>query len=326
MSDFHVIRFLGRGATGKVYLVKHRSQPDTEYAMKVMSKADMIECNRIKRVWTEQEILTRTRHPFLVTMHWSWHAEDKIYFVMDYCAGGDFYALLQQMPNQTLPEAVVKFYAAEIVLALEYLHLMGYIYRDLKLDNLLLCANGHIKLSDFDLSKYAGKPTAPDVINSYLGNVLKLSVKPECVSNSFVGTAFYLAPEIIKDGGHTFAVDWWAFGVLLHEMLFGCVPFDGNTNEDIFRAINASASGKLKLPKNSMVSKAARKLVRGLLTHDPNKRLGSLCGASDLKEHPFFADIHWALLRNTDPPLLGTKKKIEEKNDETEKKIGESCL
>ena len=300
-SHFKKVRFLGGGATGQVYLVRHRSEPDKLYAMKVISKADMIQSNRLRRVLTEREILTIPQHPFLVTMHWCWHAKDKVYFVMDYCSGGDFYQMLQRLPNKVIPEAAVKFYSAEIVLALEYLHLKGYIYRDLKPENLLLCDSGHIKLSDFDLSKCAGKPTSPCVIREFLGNIIKVSVKPECISNSFVGTPSYLAPEIITGPGHTFAVDWWALGVLLYEMLFGTVPFQGDDQDAIFRSITAA---QLKLPKTDAVSKNARKLIKGLLTLDPTKRLGTNHGAADIKEHPFYADVNWALLRSAPPPVI----------------------
>ena len=315
-NDFKKICYLGCGNTGKVYLVRHcKDNKKQLYAMKVFTKESMLKNNRIKRVLTEREILITSQHPFIVSLHWCWHAKNEIYFVLDYCSGGDFYNILQKMPNKCLPESTVKFYSAEILLALEYLHLLGYIYRDLKPENILLHKSGHIKLADFDLSKSTGTPTKTEIIKEILGKHIGVSVTPDCITNSFVGTPCYIAPEIInKNGNHTFAVDWWSFGILLYEMLYGDLPFQGASREDTFKAITTE---KLKLPNRPNVSNNARKLIKSLLTTDVNKRLGTEHGASDIKRHPFFDGINWGLLRNTTPPLIPSEQRgSNERSDE----------
>lgn len=170
--NFQKLKLLGRGAVGKVYLVLLKGK-DKVYAMKVLTKKEMIEKNKIKRVLTEREILATVNHPLIVTMYASFQTAERLYYVMDYCQGGEFYQFLQKQPNQRLPEAAVKFYTAEVVLALEYLHHMGFIYRDLKPENVLMRANGHIALTDFDLSKQ-GQAISPRVIETQLSLVQKM--------------------------------------------------------------------------------------------------------------------------------------------------------
>lgn len=270
--------------------------------MKVLSKEDMIKKNKVHRVMTEREILAASHHPFIVTLHWCWTSEKNIHFVMDYCAGGEFFRMLQRTPNKCLPEEAVKFYAAEVLLALEYLHILGFIYRDLKPENILLHESGHIMLTDFDLSKAAETPTAPQVVRDLFGgDIKKISSVPDLVTNSFVGTAEYIAPEVITGYGHSSAVDWWTFGILIYEMLFGRAPFQGTNRDEIFRNI---VDQKLKFPEGIPVSKEAKKLMKALLTPDAKKRLGAEHGAADIKAHPFFNGINWALVRDMKPPII----------------------
>ena len=194
--DFEEIRLIGRGNVGKVYLVRLKGT-DELYAMKVLSKEEMIKKNKVKRVMTEREILAAAHHPFIVTLHWCWTSKNHIYFVMDWCAVGEFFRVLQRNPNKCLKEEAVKFYAAEVLTALEYLHIMGFIYRDLKPENILLHATGHLKLTDFDLSKASENPTAPHVVREMFGgDIKKISSVPDLITNSFVGTAEYIAPEV----------------------------------------------------------------------------------------------------------------------------------
>lgn len=222
----------------------------------------MIKRNKIKRALAEQEILATSNHPFIVTLYHSFQSEDYLYLCMEYCSGGEFFRALQTRPGKCIPEDDARFYAAEVTAALEYLHLMGFIYRDLKPESefdespfaltnrlltyyadILLHQSGHIMLSDFDLSKQSdlgGKPTM--VIGKTGTSTTSLHIDTRsCIANfrtnSFVGTEEYIAPEVIKGSGHTSAVDWWTLGILIYEMLYGTTPFKGKNRNATFANI-----------------------------------------------------------------------------------------
>ncbi|CAO3596075.1 unnamed protein product [Absidia cylindrospora] len=221
-SSFLKIRMLGKGDVGRVMLVKQKNT-DKLFAMKVLSKKNMIKRNKVKRALAEQEILATSNHPFIVTLYHSFQSQDYLYFVMEYCVGGEFFRALQLRPGKCLNEEGAQFYAAEVIAALEYLHLHGFIYRDLKPENILLHQSGHIMLTDFDLSKGSTPPGDPGVVKSTSPN-LPPSIDTKCCvnnlrTNSFVGTEEYIAPEVIKGCGHTSSVDWWTLGILIYEML-----------------------------------------------------------------------------------------------------------
>lgn len=318
-NSFERLRLLGRGDVGRVYLVRKKTPAEQEpghlrdssepvnreslYAMKVLSKKEMIARNKIKRALTEREILSTTDHPFIVTLHHSFQSEDNLFFVMDYCAGGEFFRTLQKQPGKCLPESAVKFYAAEVLSALEYLHMMGFIYRDLKPENILLHDSGHIMLTDFDLSKQATVPVQAKMIRGMFQDEgeSKIELKPDVVTNSFVGTEEYIAPEVIVGYGHSSAVDWWTFGILMYEMLFGTTPFKGRCRDETFSRIKKAG---IHFPQTPEVSANCKSLIRKLLNPVAKKRLGAHHGASDIKAHPFFADVKWALLLNQTPPII----------------------
>lgn len=204
----------------------------------------MIKRNKIKRALAEQEILATSNHPFIVTLYHSFQSEDYLYLCMEYCSGGEFFRALQTRPGKCIPEDEARFYAAEVTAALEYLHLMGFIYRDLKPENILLHQSGHIMLSDFDLSKQSGPGGKPTMImgkngasTSSLPTIDTKSCIADFRTNSFVGTEEYIAPEVIKGSGHTSAVDWWTLGILIYEMLYGTTPFKGKNRNATFANI-----------------------------------------------------------------------------------------
>ncbi|KXL50001.1 hypothetical protein M433DRAFT_151558 [Acidomyces richmondensis BFW] len=318
-GSFDKIKLIGKGDVGKVYLVREKKSSRL-YAMKVLSKAEMIKRNKIKRALAEQEILATSNHPFIVTLYHSFQSEDHLYLCMEYCSGGEFFRALQTRPNKCVDEDAARFYAAEVTAALEYLHLMGFIYRDLKPENILLHQSGHIMLSDFDLSKQSDGGGVPAMIlannRSHTGgitsnpnpnNMPTINTK-DCIgnfrTNSFVGTEEYIAPEVIKGCGHTSAVDWWTLGILIYEMLYGTTPFKGKNRNATFANI---LRDEVPFPEGSgspNISNLCKSLIRKLLIKDELRRLGSRAGASDVKAHPFFRSTSWALLRHQKPPII----------------------
>ncbi|CAJ2511627.1 Uu.00g072520.m01.CDS01 [Anthostomella pinea] len=309
-ASFDKIKLIGKGDVGKVYLVREKKSTRL-YAMKVLSKKEMIKRNKIKRALAEQEILATSNHPFIVTLYHSFQSEDHLYLCMEYCSGGEFFRALQTRPGKCIPEDDARFYAAEVTAALEYLHLMGFIYRDLKPENILLHQSGHIMLSDFDLSKQSdpgGKPTMIMGKNGASTSSLPTIDTKSCIANfrtnSFVGTEEYIAPEVIKGSGHTSAVDWWTLGILVYEMLYGTTPFKGKNRNATFANILRE---EIPFPEHSgapQVSNLCKSLVRKLLIKDETRRLGARAGASDIKGHPFFRTTQWALIRHMKPPIV----------------------
>lgn len=315
---FKKLKLVGRGGVGKVYLVILK---DTEllYAMKVLSKEDMINRNKVARVMTEREIFATTNHPFIVTMFASFQTSRKLHFVMEYCEGGEFFRVLQKQPGKRLSEDAARFYAAEVILALEYLHHLGFVYRDLKPENVLMRGNGHIALTDFDLSKQA-TAVAPVVVQQQtsLLKMLKASFRKDRTAldnldiiasepimagncNSFVGTEEYIAPEVVQGTSQSASVDWWTLGILIYEMIFGTTPFKGAKQDQTFSNI---MKAQVNFPADIACSKEGKDIIKKLLTKESNKRLGGTGqGASEIKKHKWFAKLDFALLRNSEPPI-----------------------
>lgn len=316
-DHFEKLKLLGKGDVGKVYLVKEKST-NKLFAMKVLSKQEMIERNKIKRALAEQEILATSNHPFIVTLYHSFQSEDHLYLCMEYCMGGEFFRALQTRNTKLIAENDAKFYAAEVIAALEYLHMMGFIYRDLKPENILLHQSGHIMLSDFDLSKQSNSNKNPEI--SFTKNHIQNSGGNPTIdtkicidgfrTNSFVGTEEYIAPEVIRGKGHTSAVDWWTLGIFIYEMLYGTTPFKGSDRKRTFTNI---LKRDVKFLDTQPISSNCKSLIRKLLIKDEVKRLGSKSGASDVKNHAFFKHTQWALLRNQTPPMIPVLYKSDKK-------------
>jgi len=278
LDSFRLIRVIGKGSFGKVFLVKERNTHSV-YALKVLKKDNIMKRNQVEHTKTERNVLGYVKHPFIVGMNMAFQSSTKLFFVLDYCAGGELFFHLQKIGK--FVESTARFYTAEIVLAISYVHSLGIIYRDLKPENVLLDAQGHIRLTDFGLSKEG-------VTSSSSG------------ASSFCGTPEYLSPEILDRKGHGFAVDWWSLGALLYEMLTTLPPFYSENREELFRNIR---SGVLKYPRT--LSPAACSLLKGLLTKDPKIRLGSgPTDAEEIKSHEFFREIDWQKLKARDvkPP------------------------
>lgn len=330
LANFRRVKQLGAGDVGLVDLVQMQGT-DMKFAMKTLDKWEMQERNKVARVLTEEGILKAVDHPFLATLYCTIQTDSHLHFVMEYCEGGELYGLLNAQPKKRLKEAHVRFYAAEVLIALQYLHLLGYVYRDLKPENILLHHTGHVLLTDFDLSyargatkprmqirsgagarhaasagctKKAPEEARPDPTLSPAGDALLLLAEPEGRANSFVGTEEYLAPEVINAGGHSAAVDWWSFGILLYELLYGVTPFRGARREETFENI---LRNPLAFPAKPAVSEAAQDLISKLLVKEVDGRLGTRAGAEEIKTHPFFSGVNWALLKQQEPPYVPRK-------------------
>eukprot|EP00184_Porphyridium_aerugineum_P006015 CAMPEP_0184695932 /NCGR_PEP_ID=MMETSP0313-20130426/3391_1 /TAXON_ID=2792 /ORGANISM="Porphyridium aerugineum, Strain SAG 1380-2" /LENGTH=630 /DNA_ID=CAMNT_0027154459 /DNA_START=247 /DNA_END=2139 /DNA_ORIENTATION=+ len=325
-QEFVKIKLLGRGAIGRVYLVRHkddlREKPNL-YAIKVLDKSEMIARNKVARVRTEREILATVNHPYVVHLYASFQTSTRLYYVMEYMQGGELYKLLQKQPHSRLDESVVRLYTAQIVLALEYLHHLGFVYRDLKPENVLLRADGQLALADFDLSKQGtalapklhekkqtlmekikhSLPTGHHHETSKFDTLVLENQEPVLLGdcNSLVGTEEYLAPEVVAGTHQTAAVDWWTLGILMYEMLTGETPFKGTTQADTFHRI---VSLDVKFPSELHLSHDVKDLIKKLLHRDPAKRLGSESGASEVKAHKFFHTINFTLIRNEESPII----------------------
>ena len=304
-ASFTKIKMLGKGDVGRVYLVQDRSNGHL-FAMKVLYKPEMVKRNKIRRALAEQEILISSNHPFIVPLYHSFQTRDYLYLCMEYCVGGEFFRTLQSLPGKCLSEEDARFYAAEVIAAIEYLHLMGFIYRDLKPENILLHQSGHLMLSDFDLSAKARQQGgAPAMVGHLTPHSAPLVDTRSCIAdlrtNSFVGTEEYIAPEVIKGCGHTSAVDWWTLGILIYEMIFATTPFKGATRNATFANVLRK---EVTFRDTTPISSNGKNLIRKLLIKDEKKRLGSQFGASEVKQHRWFAPISGGLLRHQRPPIV----------------------
>lgn len=280
-DQFDLLRVLGQGSFGKVFLVRKKVGHDsgTLYAMKVLKKATLKVRDRI-RTKMERNILADVVHPFIVKLHYAFQTEGKLYLILDFLRGGDLFTRLSKEIMFT--EEDVKFYLAELALALDHLHSLGIIYRDLKPENLLLDSDGHIAVTDFGLSKE----------------------NLEDKAYSFCGTVEYMAPEVVSRKGHSFAADWWSYGVLMFEMLTGQLPFQGTNRKETMTQIL-----KAKLGMPDYLSSEAQSLLRGLFKRNPTNRLCSgPDGIDDLFGHCFFSTIDWEKLKakKQDPPFKPT--------------------
>ncbi|KAK8574261.1 hypothetical protein V6N13_097248 [Hibiscus sabdariffa] len=301
IDDFEIIKPISRGAFGRVFLAKKRTTGDL-FAIKVLKKADMIRKNAVESILAERDILISVRNPFVVRFFYSFTCRENLYLVMEYLNGGDLYSLLRNLG--CLDEEVARVYIAEVVLALEYLHSLHVVHRDLKPDNLLIAHDGHIKLTDFGLSKVGLINSTDDLSGPAVsGTSLLDDEQPQLSASehqqerrkkrSAVGTPDYLAPEILLGTGHGATADWWSVGVILFELIVGIPPFNAEHPQTIFDNIL-----NRKIPWPSVpdeMSQEAHDLIDRLLTEDPNQRLGAR-GASEVKQHVFFKDINWDTL------------------------------
>ncbi|KAJ7283855.1 kinase-like domain-containing protein [Mycena rebaudengoi] len=278
--DFEFLKLIGRGTFGKVFQVRKK---DTKriYAMKVLSKKEIVAKKEVAHTIGERKILQRSlESPFLVGLKFSFQTDADLYLITDFKSGGELFWHLQR--ETRFSEERARFYIAELILALEHLHKYDIVYRDLKPENILLDATGHVALCDFGLSK-------PDLRSDEL-------------TTTFCGTTEYLAPEMLLDElGYSKIVDFWSLGVLLFEMCCGWSPFYAEDTQQMYKNI---CFGKIRFPKGA-INEDGKQFVKGLLNRNPKHRLGAQRDAEELKEHPFFKTIDWAALarKQVTPPF-----------------------
>ncbi|XP_035117585.1 RAC-alpha serine/threonine-protein kinase isoform X1 [Callithrix jacchus] len=267
MNEFEYLKLLGKGTFGKVILVKEKAT-GRYYAMKILKKEVIVAKDEVAHTLTENRVLQNSRHPFLTALKYSFQTHDRLCFVMEYANGGELFFHLSR--ERVFSEDRARFYGAEIVSALDYLHSeKNVVYRDLKLENLMLDKDGHIKITDFGLCKEG--------------------IKDGATMKTFCGTPEYLAPEVLEDNDYGRAVDWWGLGVVMYEMMCGRLPFYNQDHEKLFELILME---EIRFPRT--LGPEAKSLLSGLLKKDPKQRLGG--GSEDAKEimqHRFFAGIAW---------------------------------
>uniref|UniRef100_A0A8C7MX34 protein kinase C n=1 Tax=Oncorhynchus kisutch TaxID=8019 RepID=A0A8C7MX34_ONCKI len=289
LVDFDLLSVIGRGSYAKVLLVRLK-KTERIYAMKVVKKELVNDDEDIDWVQTEKHVFEQaSNHPFLVGLHSCFQTESRLFFIIEYVNGGDLMFHMQR--QRKIPEEHARFYSAEISLALNYLHERGIIYRDLKLDNVLLESEGHIKLTDYGMCKEG--------------------LRPGDTTSTFCGTPNYIAPEILRGEDYGFSVDWWALGVLMFEMMAGRSPFDivgstdnpdQNTEDYLFQVI---LEKQIRIPRSLSVKAAS--VLKGFLNKEPKERLGChpQTGFADIMGHPFFRNVDWDLMeqKQVAPPF-----------------------
>lgn len=282
-DSFHLGKTLGTGTFGRVRLVTY-NQPLEDgtfrrwvLALKMLRKTEIIRLKQVEHIKSEKNILSQCSHPFIVDMYGWFQDAEFVYMIMEFVLGGEVFSQLRQSGRFT--NEASRFFAAEIVLAIESLHKQNIVYRDLKPENLLIDRHGHIKITDFGFAK-----------------------KVEDRTWTLCGTPEYLAPEIIQSKGHGKAVDWWALGILIYEMLAGYPPFYDENPFGIYQKILA---GRIEFPRH--FEPHAKDLIRKLLTADRTKRYGCLKNAAeDVKQHKWFRSVNWDRTYNREvkPPMI----------------------
>ncbi|KAI5173032.1 protein kinase X [Nematocida sp. LUAm3] len=286
LKDLKMVRILGEGSFGKVFLVSFDGLAQVNmkklYALKVMGKAQIINSNQLSHVYNEKAVMLSTCSPFFVRLYSTFQDERYLYMVMEYVPGGELFRYMREVARFTIPQA--RFYIAEILVALDVLHGLGIVYRDLKPENVLLDEHGHVKLADFGFSKRLF----------------------DSLTWTLCGTPEYLAPEIIMNAGHSFEVDFWSLGVILYEMVIGIPPFYHENQVELCRQI---ISTKLGFPP--YIDSVTRDIIQKLLTTDRRKRFGYKTGAKMIFKHAFFREISWTKVQQRlyTPPIVPVKQK-----------------
>ncbi|KFM76686.1 Serine/threonine-protein kinase tricorner, partial [Stegodyphus mimosarum] len=329
VEDFEPLKVIGRGAFGEVRLVQKKDTGHV-YAMKILRKADMLEKEQVAHVRAERDVLVEADHQWVVKMYYSFQDAMNLYLIMEFLPGGDMMTLL--MKKDTLSEDCTQFYIAETALAIDSIHKLGFIHRDIKPDNLLLDAKGHIKLSDFGLCTGLKKShrtefyrdlsqAKPSDFSMYFdrnaSNPMDSKRRAESwkknrrqLAYSTVGTPDYIAPEVFMQTGYNSACDWWSLGVIMYEMLMGYPPFCSETPQETYRKV-MNWRETLIFPPEVPISNEARDLIQRFCC-EADKRIGAGGGVEEIKQHPFFKGVDWEHIRERPAAILVDVKSIDD--------------
>ena len=292
IRNYESISIIGRGAFGEVHVCREK-KTDSIVAIKKIKKDVLILKNQIIHIRNEQLFMSNVKSPWIVDLKASFQEDDYLYLVMEFCQGGDLMNLL--IDKDILPEEEAKFYLAELILSIESIHKLDCIHRDIKPDNILIDSTGHIKLSDFGLAKISEK------IFENRQDINSNTIYHHNKNYSCVGTAYYVAPEVLNKKGYGPEIDWWSAGIIFYEMLFGYAPFcSKDTSEVCYKVLNWKKF--FKIPSKIKISSEAEDLILKLI-NSPNKRLGKN-GSDEIKKHPFFKGLDWENIRKTKPPFI----------------------
>ena len=293
IRDYESLSIIGRGAFGEVHVCREIKTGNI-YAIKKMKKEVLSQKNQVIHIRSEQLFMSKVKSPWIVDLKASFQEDDYLYLVMEFCPGGDFMSLL--IKKDILPEEEARFYTAELILAVDSIHKLDCIHRDIKPDNILIDKNGHIKLSDFGLAKISEKLYENNKNDNFNKNKLTHQKLFSCV-----GTAYYVAPEVLSKTGYGKDIDWWSVGVIFFEMLVGYAPFcSEETKEVCYKVINWK--NYLKIPDDITISKEAEDLINKMINNS-DERLGRN-GIEEIKKHPFFKGVDWDNIRNTKAPFI----------------------
>ena len=295
IREYESLKIIGRGAFGEVHVCRE-IKTGKIYAVKKIKKDILLQKNQIIHIRSEQKFMSKVKSPWIVDLKASFQEDDYLYLVMEFCQGGDFMNLL--IKKDILSEDEARFYTAELILAVESIHKLDCIHRDIKPDNILIDKNGHIKLSDFGLAKISENLGQSPI----LYNKKNKKNRPTHQKNfSCVGTAYYVAPEVLKKTGYSEDIDWWSVGVIFFEMLVGYAPFCSEETKDVcYKVINWKKF--LKIPDDIVLSREAEDLIAKMINNS-NERLGKN-GVEEIKAHPFFKNVNWNNIRNTKAPFI----------------------
>ena len=302
IRDYESIEIIGRGAFGEVHVCREKKTGKI-YAIKKIKKNILIIKNQIRHVLNEQILMSKASSPWIVELKASFQEDEYLYLVMEYLPGGDLMNLLIQ--KDILTEKEAKFYISELILAIESIHNLDCIHRDIKPDNILIDKNGHIKLSDFGLAKISDKlyEKEDEKYKNFIQNKNKEKNHKMTHNKNFscVGTAYYVAPEVLKKSGYDKDIDWWSVGIIFFEMLVGYAPFcSKETTEVCYKVLNWKDF--LNIPKKVKISEEAKDLIYKLINNSDD-RLGKN-GSEEIKRHPFFKDVNWNNIRNSKAPFI----------------------
>ena len=298
IREYESLNIIGKGAFGEVHICRYKKTGEI-VAIKKMNITKLIEQGQVRHIQSEQDFLSKIHSPWVVNLKCSFQEGEYLFLVMEFCIGGDLMNLL--ISKNKLSEEAAKFYLCELILAIDSIHQYNCIHRDIKPDNILIDKQGHIKISDFGLAKVPDNYFTEDLFIYENKNVKKKLEIGHRKNYSCVGTAYYVAPEVLLKKGYGIEIDWWSLGIIFYEMLYGYAPFSSQITQEVcYKVINHDKF--LIFPSGNKISKDAKDLIKRLLS-DTDKRIGRN-GVEEIKQHPFFKGVNWNKIKDMKPPFI----------------------